>query len=288
MPAINQDAQVVMIKQWYRSVVRLSYSVIFLSWMLIYLPLSAGEEDHSLKNNITTNNEVTKCTLILRYLILREGFGYTLFGSKPLSCVSCTKDPLFLIDSVFEPNAYSISRVYWPIWQQYSSRLCFNNFIFVENSWAHTYEIYLINKKLCVNTIKRHLCDFQRILRTDKEPKVILNQILHSKNIFKEGLCGSHYLMGLLFGYGKNNALAFEKLYVKKQYFYKALQPFSSEQTSDPIIMPLPRFVVTKHSEEDTAETKMLRRVYNQQRNHIHKIYHEKNFLEITLKKLQE
>ena len=256
--------------------------------MLIHFSLSAAGGEIPPKNNIPIGHEASKITLLFRYLVLHEGFGYTLFGTKPLSCVSFIKDTSFLIDSVFEPNSYAISRVYWSTWKKFFPNLYFNNFIFVENFSSRVFQVYLVNKKLCLKIIKEHVSDFQNILKINKSPKEILNHIIQSKNIFNNGLCRSHYLMGLLFGYGKKNAMAFEKTYVKKQYFYKALQPFTHEENSDPIIMPLPQFVVTMYSEEDMAEAKRLRRAYNRQRNYILKNYEEGNFLEITLEKLQE
>ena len=182
--------------------------------MFIHLPVSAKEGVQN--NEVTIDNESAKSALVLKYLILREGFGYTLFGSKPISCVSFIKDPCFLVDSIFDPDAYSISRVYLPVWQKYSSSFRFNNFIFVESSSSRALQVYLVNKKICLNVIKKHVLDFQSILEKEKGPKEILDHIISSRDIFNDGLCRSHYLMGLLFGYGKDNAIAFEKVYIKR------------------------------------------------------------------------
>lgn len=110
------------------------------------------------------------------------------------------------------------------------------------------------------------------------------------EDIFNDVLNKHNGLLGLLFGYGKNNSLKFQKeyrtkkmnaLFKNKTYIRsKKLKAFH-EQSRNLYLIDLPRFA----ADLDYSESKDLYKSYEKTRIYLTKAYKKRNFLKITLEK---
>ena len=103
-----------------------------------------------------------------------------------------------------------------------------------------------------------------------------------SKDLVHDALHDSTALYGILLGYGKDNALCFERLHKRKMYFLKEPVPCWQE-ASFAFSVRMPNFMVFN---ED--EARKLRDEYQKTRKEILKIIARDNFLETVINKLTE
>lgn len=141
---------------------------------------------------------------------------------------------------------------------------------------------FFINKSACLNVIESNISLFINKIGVSLQPEEILEYIVSSSDLFKEGLCCSQALLGLLLGYGKENAIGFEKHFSKKRNLFRATPMNSSEifHLEDEGLM-IPGFASFSNK-----ETWQIMRKYKKERGTIIDIYSNGNFLELTLKRL--
>ena len=141
--------------------------------------------------------------------------------------------------------------------------------------------IYLINKKTCLSTIKQYELLFEVILNSKQAAQGILQNMIESKAMLENALNGSNVLYGILLGFGKENALGYERLYEKNMYFLKR-PPFARSEAEKCVPgIDFPQFAAF-----DEAETKKLKKQYLANREELLKIVYREDFLEFTLSKL--
>lgn len=144
-----------------------------------------------------------------RILFQQYHFGYTLFGSKPLSFhrydlsigvgepPHCKKDPQL--------------HLLWRMWEKGHSSNTGANFIF--NRVIFFYEgkkyeeFYLLNRAECLATINKYWKDFQNCFSDLESPLSLLNTICQDG----PHIIPNHRLLGLLLGYGDHNSSLFQE-----------------------------------------------------------------------------
>lgn len=206
---------------------------------------------------------------------------YTLFGDKPISIIECpiTKNPFFISHS----SKVCMLHKSFEIWKKYSHLFPSKNYCFVENHEFDKgrYCIVLINKQSCLEIIEKNLSLFHEILEEKLKASEILRCIESSNDLFQT-LKYHQGLLGLLLGFGKNNAFAFHELYVNKRPI-KKLKFFNSEAYDPLLIFRVLNFAVI----EDDLETICLKKTYQKQRELIIAHY-QKDYLITTLERLVE
>ncbi|MFV0339604.1 MAG: hypothetical protein ACK5MA_03090 [Parachlamydiaceae bacterium] len=147
--------------------------------------------------------------LFFEDLIKYSTLGYSLCGDKPVSVEhvpQLTRVPIFLATTgYFKYSWYSIIGLGWDCWMKYAERFPSSNYCLRTSDDLHA--IILINKKASLNAISENIDLFQKYLKTNKTPIELLEELCHSEPCM---ILDSHpVLMGILYGFGRNNSIAF-------------------------------------------------------------------------------
>lgn len=247
---------------------------------LVSLTLSVEGASSSLCNlKKIPSRELREIENFFRYLVWNEQalFGYTLLGEKPLSVTYFPQKPPEQLKTIKHPM---VQLPKWlSSWEKYQHLFKMNKFVLFSYKGSLAVEIYLLNKDLVVKKIQENHNLFKEQLEVDKTPEEILEQLLLSRNFFKEGLNGSQVLFGILLGYGTENSLGFNS------YNSGTTEPppktFEQSTKINRYYMPLPFFAI--FSEKETND---LLQSYSLQRKKILSMYSKGNFLKTTLRQL--
>ena len=164
------------------------------------------EKKQPCQENVLSNltpHENRSLSRICRGLLYSSSLGYTLFGDKPVSFISIYRESRIDDEqSFFQKSLISILRTC----RQPIESACFA-IVFEKTSRGE--DIYLINKKAFLNAVERNLSLFQTLLEKKLTPQELLQDILQ-KGLF-EPLQGNHALFGIVLGFGRQNALNFDR-----------------------------------------------------------------------------
>jgi|GEM_PF-3354338 len=167
-------------------------------------------------------------TSFFQLVLCQYNFAYTLFGEKPVSIV--TYFDHISSDNMHYPREYLTFTKEWKIWQQYASLFPSNTFVLKQcYEGEHVEAIFMIHKKHAAAVIAKNLSLFRELLGDDIEPKKLVEELCSPETSIIKTLHGHSGLFGILLGYGKNNAMAFErKVAICKELDLKMTPPFSA------------------------------------------------------------
>lgn len=221
--------------------------------------------------------EKNKISSFLWKFMIEEGAVYTLFGDKPMTSLLIftgeTKDMcleglsketlrqvVFVEDSTQED---------WKVWKKFVSQFNLTEFLFIERFSAYDplhVEYFLVNVPSFLGICTDYLQTFRERLNRDLSPSEILSCLQNPESEIWPQIAKDSYLMGLLYGYGEENARYFSEESCRPK------QSLSFET------FPLPVYI---SSQKDRTFEKYLK-----QRGMIEKKYKERDFLEVTLLQL--
>lgn len=317
-----------------------NYKILFLlvAFCLFLFSYKITEHNNSKKFNSykLSDNEKESLDFFFRAAFDDE-FAYVLFGNKPIAICGFNKiniwenhkiKPLYMIArSIYEaykPYNQKIKKG-WNTWKK--RRKYFNSCNFIIKSEPNPsnddYEyILIINKSLFLKTTDNFYEDFYRILGKTFDAQEMLRQCEKGANLLADLLRGHSALIGILLGYGRENAWNYyereqlekliaqssnnteenrqkladlnSKLMIFSQEDRETLDNFFSSILQNenriekylaalPNLLSLPQFCANPES----AETKQLKVIYSQDRKNIIKLYENKDFLKTTLERLQ-
>ncbi len=142
-------------------------------------------------------------------ILCREyDFAYTLFGNKPMS-MACYSSSLGST-AIYHPAEYLNLEKGWELWENYKTLFPSKQFVF-KKCTDNISAIFLLNKQLVLDHILQNQKKFEEILKRKIEPQEFLQQLCHSEHGIMELLAESSELLGILLGYGKTNAMLFER-----------------------------------------------------------------------------
>lgn len=165
---------------------------------------------------------------LFRFLFAENAFGYTLLGDKPMSFCFLptgqphisTRDHIFKIclrgDRSFVPGVLA--------WNKLQIGNHFGNYllVFFKEKNLPTFAI-IINKRSFYRAVNENIEDFKEIYGLDVTAEKILQRVFKAEWLFGE-LFSQHYLLGILLGYGKQNAALFQR---RNELYYPSFQiPF--------------------------------------------------------------
>lgn len=262
-----------------------------------------------------------KLEKFFKILVVRDGFGYTLWGSKPATLTHWHQDYSFqqtLGCGVIECAHLKTGLM---VWKQYCHLFTIKNYLFYD----HT---YLCDNDRLVEMVLVNKSEFESL----KEQYPSLFKDLSAIDLFANYVDQNYFIqLGLAFGYGERNAILFDKRMrvndsiaslptvpnaafaqmnrleilrlkyrgssIKSDHEQKPLildyivqqnihwKPFTHYKNDQLLSMTrLPSF----YADFDSRETERLYVAYQQCRKKISCILKEQNFLEIVLKKLCE
>lgn len=196
----------------------------------------------SKKQNITQklesipNEEKFFMESFFRILISCDNGSYVLFGDKPASFMiyeEWQNDHPQPITHFPTGTDFSPERTGFGIWQKYQPLFPSKNYalIKVESCLSnHVSAIFLIHKKRLLKVITENFTDFQKIFSHFGSPKSLLQAILNDPSTLRQICSESDLLLGIILGFGKDNAALFEKK-----------MKISALLSSDPSVSPIQR-----------------------------------------------
>ncbi|MEX0961706.1 MAG: hypothetical protein WDZ28_02485 [Simkaniaceae bacterium] len=186
---------------------------------------------------------------------LRGSAIYTLFSSKPMSCkeiITATEEEWLkayssymelipsdrkaqVIEDLKEYIAQYDLDVNWRRWKILQSKNVNSAFLFreVKTESPNVVLIKLINSKEVIKTLFKNYDIFKREVKIDFDPFEVTMEFENLESVFWEKVFNSHLLMGILYGYGIDNAYLFSEERKHKETFAKPIfsrQPFPNER----------------------------------------------------------
>ncbi|MGE0198958.1 MAG: hypothetical protein AB7N99_01740 [Simkaniaceae bacterium] len=260
-----------------------------------------------------------------RHITIQESCGFTLFGEKPLSLggfwelndFHFSHEVLDPIGFILETCSYTNNLIQkgWKAWNQYRHLFPENNFLVFDSKFNFSKNYHLIvfiNKNRFTQVFNENVETFQEILGRDITAEKLIQRFQNEKENFYAVLKDHHALLGLLLGYGKENAFLFQRRseiddkfytphmftlkkrskipssnfsHIAQEIFYlrKKLSFFPRNGQFLPSVnalgLRLPGFIANF----DLEETLNLEKQFYQETLHIVRQYRNKNFLEVTL-----
>ncbi len=244
------------------------------------------------KLKVLSPQEKQDLTFFIDQVISFDQYPYTLVGYKPMSVsniiVEDTEDLLPFCQEAFKrPRHQKMMRGYL-VWEKYQSFFPRKKHILIDYSFMGKgrKEIALICPKLCMATIQEHLGDFQEILGRSCTREGVFEILTQPEHHDFYTLIDHTRLMGILLGFGRNNACLYE------QYQGGISRCFTEPQRSgeSPLHMfnhewPWPGALLSPDFACDptTEETRQLKKHYKKARRVVRWTYFLRNNLEVTL-----
>ncbi len=225
-----------------------------------------------------------------RKILLPEGLAYTIAGLKPLS-FTCFRTPRYSLLSYSIPNLRIVRG--WKTWRRYKHH--FENdrvkFWIEESPWVKGIScLILADGEQCHRVIQENFSYFEGVLN---HLSFDLFKDVDQVPFFLDTLKMDEGLIGILLGYGKENALLYHQNNLKGKSFIPLPRIWNDEErkstqylwkycTLQPLDISdllLPIFVGNPNSEESID----LKKKYLTAKNKIEKYYSGRNFLSATL-----
>jgi hypothetical protein len=249
------------------------------------------------KLKILSPQEKQDLTFFIDQVISFDQYPYTLVGYKPMSLsnviVEDTEDLLTFYRETFTRPKYQTLRRGYLVWEKYQSLFPRQNHILINYPFLGKgrREIALICPKLCVATIQEHLDDFRAILGKPCTSEEVFWILTHPDHNDFYTVIDHTRLVGILLGFGRNNACLYE------QYRGEASRSVTGHQRSEqgplqmfsnewlwPGALLSPDFAC----DPTTKETLWLKRHYKKASKVVLWTYFLRNNLEVTLALLMQ
>lgn len=224
-----------------------------------------------------------KIDKLFSYLFLEEGFSYVLLGSKPMSTIGHDKNTPAAYQELYPHPLFELES-WWQIWEKYSHLFQIKEFFLFAQNRGEWFEVFLINKSNALKVIEENLSLFREKMGARFSSQEILEHIVSSHHIFRDGLSKSHALLGLLLGYGKQNAVRFERYFSKNRkwsFLYRA-----PRNSAEMVHIETGELAIPSFSSFSNKETFQIIKKYIRERKRILEVYSKGSFLEITLCRL--
>jgi len=250
---------------------------ICLIYLMGLLPLCLQAEHPNIKCIDKKDQETLET--FFEYVIHRTSIGYSLCSQKPLATETfieiskISKHHVHHVPKIlFEHYGYSILWNGWKCWERYSHLFPSEKFVFRFIPSLNT--LVLINKPGCRNVIDENIDLFQKYLGITLTSEEIFEKICFPIN--EEHLFKNNCLLGILYGFGRNNSLAFSN----RCYFLK-LETFAKTDVFNPF---LGYGFITINNGRNEKENKKVKKMFDEAQKKIHFHFTQKNNFETFLK----
>jgi hypothetical protein len=266
-------------------------------WLFATFLIFSSCNKHSAFNDLS-KEEKKWMSQFFNELLFVEGGVYTLLGSKPMTRIPLTnfteeeKKQYFLSLSKNEQSeaqyldSYTLP-MHWNKWKEISNRFPLKRYLLIEKTDEENEKhLYFINILHAAIAIQENYTAFRNVVPFDFNPLEAILEIEDEHSPFWKAIEGNALLSGLLLGYGKVNAYAFQ--WQNNMASTKVMQLLNSLQRKDgddaflgkvqfsPSHFDTPSYICF----ENDFET---RNQYRKERKAIKKLYKGKEFLTYTL-----
>lgn len=246
--------------------------------------------------------EKENLTTFFNEFLFNHAGAYTLFGN----CKSVTIEPLLHYD--FEDfrkideyiknhpklKVIKVERKLeetWKDWKKLSDKFEIKNYILTELKFSEKESLLIfLNIKNTIKVLEQYYDDFKRVTKEDFNPIDVISRIKNKDDDFWKKIFKNHALVGILLGYGYDNASLFNLFMTNDDLYLKNLHQNSkpsedsrkkSKYYINNIPFRLPIFVCLNKKQSDELIKK-----YSDERKKILKLYKNKDFLSVTIEKL--
>ena len=167
--------------------------------------------------------------------------------------------------------------------------------------------VLMINKKNLLKTLKEHISDFKQVLGPDATVESLFTQITDRDYSFVDVIKDHVALVGILLGYGRNNAWQFHRKNTIRHKLREFKPPikrdgllekefaeivekttsFSEDNHEYKYILKSPRIPLLHFcADPNSVETKSLLEQYEKERREIKRLFAKRNYVEATLEQL--
>lgn len=244
------------------------------------------------KLKVLSPQEKQDLSFFIDQIIFFDQYPYTLVDYKPMSiCNVALEDEEdasgFSREALKRPKYQTLKRGYL-VWKKYQSLFPRKKHILIDYPFLEKgkKEIALICPKLCMSIIHKYLDDFQKILEKPCTSEEVFWILTHPEHNNFYTIIDNTHLVGILLGFGRNNA------YLYEQHQGTASRSDTEHQESRQYTLHLfnnewpwpggllsPNFVC----DPTTKETQQLKKHYKKARRIVRSTYFFRNRLEVTL-----
>lgn len=188
----------------------------------LWVPWTKKDNLHVLQQ--LSQQERTDLTTLCEHLIKNTEFGYTLFGTKPVSCLALEEG------SFCDKSRLLFARVL-PALAKISHGIKLRKYIFTFSKWHHCIQVAFVNKDAFSKAILENRQFFELGGVSIKSPEKLLAR-LSSDGDFDEIVCkNNEVLFGICLGYGAHNALHFARKAGLGDYFrHQGMPPWNYQK----------------------------------------------------------
>jgi hypothetical protein len=144
-------------------------------------------------------------------LIENNCFGYTLFGNKPISVESYPVKLPHSISDFLQHRSEMFLFNSEKTWKKYVNFLKSDNFVVKFEKRGDYGACYLINRTAFCSAVHANLDLFKQVLGPQVTAESLLKIIEHKTSTFNKVIKRDVVLEGILLGYGRQNALAYQR-----------------------------------------------------------------------------
>ena len=249
------------------------------------------------------------------YVLFSESGVFVLFGSKPMVSVSIVHWPTSPSDYGEPISEEELLRTGqgiklgglikrdpyngWLVWKKIENKIKRNGryLMTTHAGFSNSEELYLVDVQRLALVLAENYEDFKKVVEVDFHPLEVVFELENKNSVFWKKIFKSKNFVpkGLIFGYGKENALFFDWKWDAEELppaVRDSLNTFSFAQTSFTMIenpflyfnansknFEIPMFM---HIEGDKTVHR-----YKKEKKKIKKVYRNKDMIETTLKRLQ-
>jgi hypothetical protein len=262
-------------------------------------------------NNIS-DTEKLDIKELFDFLFKHQVFAYTLYGDKPMSFseplddISKTNISEYIslkdycqetLENFVESKKAFKKR--WDTWHRYRDKFQLKNYLLLEKKIANQSRIFLINVAAFEGIVNKNIKLFRKIVGANISAEVLLEQFKDEETDVWDILKHHTGLIGILLGFGRHNAMLFqkrEKLYdllenplTNSESIEKKLNQIGNRLSffheHDPqIIASINRVMFMADSNH--PETIKLKKKYDKLNQKINEIYSRDDWFEQTLSQL--
>lgn len=249
------------------------------------------------KNTISfSTEEKEKVTQFLEELLLEHGGAYTLFGSKAItaeSLLDLNEKQIEIMHQYLKDHPeidYALSERAlekgWAIWKKHRIPLA-KNYILTELQTKDLKILILANRLTLFDLLETFHQEFEMILKKKFSSKDLIEKLKNPKDEDWSSLLRNPFSCGILFGYGKKNAMGFEKEWKENSF----CPDIKVSENNDPRIeatcyLNQKAFRIPIFAIFDEEEGNKLIQQYQKEREEICKIYSGKDFFLKTIDQL--
>lgn len=227
-------------------------------------------------------NDKKILTPLFNYILFEHFGAFVLFGSKPMCCaqipIPSTLEEFNRLPERVKENVQIIDfttdyQQAWDLWERIQKRFSIKKYLFAKRE-DH---IFFINLDTTMKVLEENYDFFQNMSGIHFSPRKILYEIDKVDSVFWEKVFQNHIAMGLLFGFGKDNAEFFD------QNPYSENRTISTNEVIDFFQANASHFSIPTFVSSQNHPRVLL---YEQQKKRIAEIYKGQDLFQITLKQL--